>query len=210
MLFVRGGLGIRRQRERAALRVTADGPALTGVDHRTTKVLDALKRGGNVGHREIGQRSIVTGSRSTLVHSEAKISTARLPAHPGFAGPWRELGAQHPAPESPGTLRVVGRELDQWGRHACEYRAFGGTFTRKRTKGGPDQRDVADLAGRGVGPGVCGRLLPRSLLGLLLKPALAERGASARPESAPFHARRWSTPSGSRPRPAARPRGPRV
>jgi hypothetical protein len=38
MLFVQGGcawsgLGIRRERERAALRVTADGPALTRVDH---------------------------------------------------------------------------------------------------------------------------------------------------------------------------------
>jgi hypothetical protein len=127
MLFVRSCLGIRRERERAALRVTADGPAFTRVDHRTTKLLDALKRRGKVGHREIGQRSIVTGSRPTQVQSEAKVSTARHPAHPGFAGPWRELGAEHPAPKSLSTLRVVGRELDQWGRHACEYRAFGRT-----------------------------------------------------------------------------------
>jgi hypothetical protein len=71
-----------------------------------------LKRGGKVGHREIGQRSIVTGTRSTRVQSYTKVTTTRLPARPSFVRPWRKHGAEDAAPKPPGTLRIVGRELD--------------------------------------------------------------------------------------------------
>jgi hypothetical protein len=71
-----------------------------------------MKRGGKIGNREIGQRSIVTGARSTLVKSETKISPARLPARPSFAGPCRKHGAEDAAPKPPGTLRIVSWEFD--------------------------------------------------------------------------------------------------
>ena len=83
------------------------------MDDGTAEVLDPLKRSGQVGNGEVGQRSSVAGTRSTLVHSQAKVGAARFPALPGLTGPWGELGAEDAAPKPPGTLRVVGRELDQ-------------------------------------------------------------------------------------------------
>ena len=132
--LARAALGrIRREGERAALRVTAYSQALTGMDHGAAEVLDALKRGGEIGHGEVGQRSGVTRSRSALVHSQAKVAALGLPSLTCDAGPRRELCAQHAAPEPPGAFRVVGRELDQWSRHDLQYRGSSSPSDRGET-----------------------------------------------------------------------------
>jgi hypothetical protein len=114
----RAGLrGIRREGKRAALGVTTDSPALTWMNHRTAEVLNALKRGGKINHREVRQRGGVTGTLSTLMQSQTKVAAIDFPACPSVAGPRRELGAEYAAPEPPSTLRIVGGELNQWGRH---------------------------------------------------------------------------------------------
>jgi hypothetical protein len=52
-----------------------------------------------------------------------KLVAIELPPRPSISRPWRQLGAQHAAPESSRAIRIVCRELDQRGSHGPEYRA---------------------------------------------------------------------------------------
>ena len=80
-LLTGGGRG--GQRERAALRVPAHGPAIAGMDDRAAELADALECRGHVGDGEVGQGGGVAGARSTLVDSEGSpFALAAAPAPP--------------------------------------------------------------------------------------------------------------------------------
>src|ERR1700750_232168 len=83
------------------------------MDHGTAQVLDALKRGGKIGNREVGQRRGVAWTRAALVHTEAELTAFGLPARPRVASARSEIRIEHTSPEPQGALRIVSRKLDQ-------------------------------------------------------------------------------------------------
>jgi hypothetical protein len=83
------------------------------MDHRATKLPDALERRLQIGNREVGEGGGVAGTWSAPVNAEPAALVLDLPSGPGFGGPRRELGAEHAVPEVASALGIVGRKLDQ-------------------------------------------------------------------------------------------------
>jgi hypothetical protein len=111
------GCGRGGQRERAALRVPAHGPAITGVDDRAAELADAFECRGHVGDGEVGQGGGVAGARSTLVDSKTQAVGVGLPPGSGRGRSWRKSDPKDSVPEPAGAIGIVGRKLDQRHRH---------------------------------------------------------------------------------------------
>jgi hypothetical protein len=109
------------QRERAALRVPAHGPAIAGMDDRAAELADAVEGRGHVGDGEVGQGGCVAGAWSTLVDSEAQVVGVGLPPGSGRGGSWRKGYPKDSVPEPAGAIGIVGRKLDQRRGHGREY-----------------------------------------------------------------------------------------
>src|SRR3954447_6216828 len=109
----RGISGALGERERAALRVAADGPALAGVDDRAAELLDAGDRGRQVLDGQVGQRDAVARAGAALVEPRGGAAPLRLPAA-ALVGPApAEVAPEQAGPEPPGPLGVVGGGLDE-------------------------------------------------------------------------------------------------
>ena len=75
---------------------------------------DAFERGGHVGDLEVGQGERVAGTAPALVHADRDGAVALgLPARALLLAARLELAAEHPRPEAPCALGIVGGELDQ-------------------------------------------------------------------------------------------------
>ena len=149
------GCGRGGQRERAALRVPADGPAIAGMDDRATELADAFECRGHVSHGEVGQGGGVAGARSTLVDSEAQVVGVGLPPRSGRGGPWRKGDPKDSVPEPAGANGIIGRKLNQRRGHGREYdrgsrsRLVRGEGAARSRMFGSPRSDPAPSAGQG-------------------------------------------------------------
>jgi hypothetical protein len=88
---------------------------------RAAEFPHALKRLGQVNHSEVRKGASVPGTRPSLMNPEMEPVIVNLPPRAGSGTARREFDVEHAAPEAASTIRIVGGELDQRGRHGPEY-----------------------------------------------------------------------------------------
>ena len=81
--------------------------------HLATELAHPPQRHFEVLNLEVRQRMRITGSLAPFMHAEDRGAARRLPAFALVTGPVNELDVQHCGPEASGTIRIVGRELDE-------------------------------------------------------------------------------------------------
>src|SRR3954465_6650792 len=113
-----------RQRERAALGVLADRPALARVDHRPAEVGHFGDGSRQVVDHEVREREGVARAAATAMDADRRLRRPRDPALTLPLPARLELDAEEPGPESPRALRVVGGKLDQPNRHDPTVRSI--------------------------------------------------------------------------------------
>jgi len=112
------------ERERTALGVTADGPPLPRMDHRSAKLGDPpeSRRKTAGGHSEVGKRGLIPGAAATLVNAKAEPVHLNFPARSRGGLALRQRQAENPAPERECAFGIIRGELDQWCGHGPSLR----------------------------------------------------------------------------------------
>ena len=83
------------------------------MDDRTAELANAVEDRGQVSDSEVGQRGSVAWAGTALMEAETKAVPLDFPAGTCIGGSRRQLHTKHASPEAAGTVRVVGRKLDQ-------------------------------------------------------------------------------------------------
>ena len=160
------GLGSRAraqgEAEWAALRVSADRPAGTGVDHRAAERADLLQRCVEISNGEVWQRDGVAGTGPALMHPHRRGVRVCLPSASLLGGAVIELRSEEAGPEPPRSLRVISWKLDDGKPRVHRWHDTGpagqATFRRRRGGGALPIGEAGDARGcvLGVRIGVAG------------------------------------------------------
>lgn len=112
------------QSEWASLRVLADRPLRSWVDHAAAESPDSRQRFGKIAHREVGQRKGIAGATSAKVYANSGDAQVRLPALPLGVPARVQLNAEKLPPKMSGPLRLIGGELNDRQRQGSHSRTI--------------------------------------------------------------------------------------
>jgi hypothetical protein len=99
-------------------------PPRPRVDDTAAELDDALERGFEIRHTEVGQREAVARASSALVQTQGGGAAVSLKPLPHRLAPRLERELEQRLPKAACAIQVVGGKLDQVGGYAREHTAY--------------------------------------------------------------------------------------